>query len=115
MTCCPSADKVRSSGLSSLPVAQRFLNGPAPLSPQVAVVPKASRATAPRTRSALVLPMSGGLFISAERMKALRDSPVPQGFAVRSGALSVPPAEQVYPTAWPLDPCLFQTLSPASR
>src|SRR3954469_25658622 len=67
MTCCPSADKVRSSGLSSLPVAQRFLNGPAPLSPQVAVVPKASRATAPRTRSALVLPCPGGFsFLPSE-------------------------------------------------
>ena len=39
---------------------------------------------------------------------------VSQGFAVRSGALSARPAGQVYPTAWPLEPCLFQTLSPAS-
>ena len=60
---CPGWRSARSDDrLSSLPVAQRFLNGPAPSCPQVAVVPKASRATAPRTRSASAA-MSGGLSI----------------------------------------------------
>ena len=88
-------------GFPSLPVEQRSLNGPAPSCPQVAVVPKASRAIAPRTRT---FRMSGGLLIPPSRGRPCETYPVPQGLALRSGAVSVLPAEQVYPTAWLLDP-----------
>src|SRR5215207_2744455 len=86
----------RDDRLPSLPVAQRSLNGSAPSCPQVAVVPKASRAIAPRTRTIRV---RGAFQLRPVEEGSCKTYPVPQGLALRSGALSARPTEQVCSTA----------------